>query len=80
MEVGKPFWTRTPGPGVCPIYQCTRESRGLPDCGRCAALPCGLFARVRDSSIPEEQHKREIGRRVARLKGRNELSGERPMA
>ena len=78
MEEGKPFWTHTPGQEVCPIYQCTRVNRGLPDCGRCVALPCGLFESVRDPSVPAQEHRREIGRRIERLKGSK--GGGGPMA
>ncbi|MCK9631545.1 MAG: DUF3795 domain-containing protein [Methanoregula sp.] len=45
---GKPFWTAFIGIENCAIYDCCKNERKFPHCGKCPDLMCGRFDRIRD--------------------------------
>jgi hypothetical protein len=62
---GKPFWTET----GCALFECCSE-KGFNTCGDCGELPCKQFIELKDPSISQEQHLREVENRVNRLRNR----------
>lgn len=65
---GKVFWLEYIGQPVCPLYACPIEKHGLRSCAECPELPCASFYELRDPSVSEEDHRREIATRVKRLR------------
>jgi hypothetical protein len=65
---GEVYWAKEADMPVCPLYECPVMTMEFADCGECPDLPCSLFYTLRDPSIPEEEHTKEIGKRVERLK------------
>ncbi len=55
------------GGGVCPIYSCVKERRGLSDCGRCGQLPCGIWRSTRDPAFTDAEFERSIAERIKTL-------------
>ncbi len=69
MVKGSTFWAKEMMPSkVCPLYDCSVNTKGLRDCGQCAELPCATFLQMKDPSTSDEEHQRMIGVRVALLR------------
>jgi len=69
---GKPYWTQYIGGATCPVYACC-DDKAYSNCGKCSALPCKLWFKIKDPSLSDEEHLRSIKERVCNLK---EASGE----
>jgi hypothetical protein len=66
---GSPFWAKEMVPGgVCPLYDCSVNSRGYKSCGECSELPCQMFLEMKDPNSTDEEHKKSIEIRVLRLR------------
>jgi hypothetical protein len=66
---GSPFWAKEmTATGVCPMYDCSVNSRGYKSCGGCAELPCQLFLDMKDPNSTDEEHQQSIQVRVSRLR------------
>ena len=63
---GKVF--HAPEGSVCTIYDCVRNEKGLPDCGSCDELPCGIWMSTRDPHFSEEEFKQNVAERVRALR------------
>jgi hypothetical protein len=66
---GSTFWAADMPTKVCPLYDCSVNSKDLKNCGGCQELPCKLFLDMKDPNSTEEQHQESIKKRVALLKG-----------
>jgi hypothetical protein len=66
---GKLFWTKYLNLDTCPIYNCCRNEKKLTHCGECAELPCQIYFATKDPMQSDEVHQKNIGERVAVLKG-----------
>lgn len=65
---GSTFWAKEMMPGkVCPMYDCSVNTKKLNNCGGCSELPCKLFYDMKDPKSTEEEHQKSIGIRVTRL-------------
>lgn len=65
---GSTFWAQEAMPDkLCPLYKCATIERNFNSCGQCKELPCGKFLDLKDPNISDEQHKKSIKERVARL-------------
>ncbi|HBF33634.1 TPA: hypothetical protein DDW35_03630 [Candidatus Sumerlaeota bacterium] len=64
---GKPFWAKFVGMDVCPIYQCVKDKQ-FAHCGPCEKLPCDLWFTLKDPSWTDEEQKKNIETRVAKLR------------
>lgn len=60
---GKPFWTEE----GCELFFCCSEKEFI-TCGDCSELPCKMFVELKDPSVNQEQHLKEVKERVNRLK------------
>lgn len=65
---GSTFWAKEMPAKVCPLYDCSVNKKGLKNCGGCAELPCQLFQNMKDPNSTEEEHKKSINERVARMR------------
>lgn len=66
---GSTFWAKDIMPDkICPLYTCAVVENRYDNCGQCGKLPCGKFNDLKDPNISEEQHKKSIEERAARLK------------
>jgi hypothetical protein len=52
---GKPFWTAFVDADICPVYDCCKNERKLPHCGKCPDLMCERFTRFKDPGMSEEE-------------------------
>jgi len=65
---GSPDWAKEMMPsGICPLYDCTVNTKGYKNCGGCSELPCRLFLEMKDPNVSEEEHLSSIAERVERL-------------
>lgn len=64
---GRPFWVNETVENRCVLFNCCEEKQ-FKTCGECSELPCKLFIELKDPSLSEEEHRREVDRRVARLR------------
>ena len=64
---GRVFWAHYIGAEVCPIYQCVQDN-GYQNCGDCAKLPCEIWFNVKDPNVSEEEGRKSVADRVAKLK------------
>lgn len=64
---GRVFWTKYINAEVCPVYQCVKD-HGYKNCGGCGKLPCETWFTLKDPGINDEEHKKSIDDRVAKLK------------
>jgi len=65
---GSTFWAKEMMPsGVCPLYDCSVNRKGLKNCGSCSELPCNTFIEMKDPNSTEEEHLLSIAERVDRL-------------
>ena len=65
---GETFWSKEVMPDkICPLYKCSRKESMYNNCGQCEELPCEKFVELKDPDISDEQHKKSINERVARL-------------
>lgn len=66
---GKVFWAAfVDDNGICPIYDCAVNSRGLTNCGECNELPCELYFKLKDPQLTDEKNKEEVCKKVKLLK------------
>ncbi len=66
---GRPFWTEDQDQnGICPLYDCSVNKKGLNSCGECEELPCKIFLDLKDPSISDAEHKKSINQRVQNLR------------
>ena len=66
---GKTFWAVEHLPAkICPIFDCSINTKKLKNCGKCADLPCKIFTNLKDPAISDEEHQKSIQKRVAALK------------
>ncbi len=65
---GEVFWAPYLELKVCPLYDCAVNKKHFHDCSHCSELPCQMFFDCRDPSVSVEEHKKEIGERVKRLR------------
>jgi hypothetical protein len=66
---GSTFWAKEMGPSqVCPLFNCSVNTRGLKDCGGCSELPCQMFREMKDPNSSEEDHQKSLITRVAALR------------
>jgi len=66
---GSTFWAKEMMANkVCPLYNCSVNTKKLRHCGDCSELPCKLFLGMKDPNSTEEQHLKSIDKRVALLK------------
>jgi len=66
---GSTFWAKEMMPGkVCPLYDCSVNTRKYNDCGDCAELPCKMFREMKDPNSTEEQHQKSLLTRVSLLR------------
>jgi hypothetical protein len=54
---GKPFWTPYVSLESCPVYDCCKNERKLPHCGKCPELMCERFTRLKDPDRSEEENR-----------------------
>ncbi len=67
---GAPFWAAEyTTEGICPLFKCAVVDKKYNSCGHCPDLPCELFIRMQDPNTSDEQHRKSLKERVARLKG-----------
>lgn len=65
---GKIFWTADHTEnGVCPLYDCSVNTRKHSHCGNCNELPCETFKTMKDPSCSDEEHVAMLKTRVERL-------------
>lgn len=65
---GKTFWAADHiKEGICPIYDCSVNKKGLNSCGECDELPCKIFFELKDPSLSDAEHKKSINQRVENL-------------
>ena len=64
---GRPFWVSGYGLSSCPIYHCAVEQKGYLCCGRCQALPCETFTKLKDPNMTDEAFQQTLKERIARL-------------
>lgn len=55
------------GGGFCPIYDCVKNQRELPNCGQCKKLPCEIWRKTRDPSFSDEEFENNIAERIKTL-------------
>lgn len=60
---GRPFWTDT----GCELFICCSE-KAYYSCGDCPELPCKQFTDLKDPNISDEEHLKELDKRVKRLR------------
>ncbi|MEI6123868.1 MAG: DUF3795 domain-containing protein [Bacteroidota bacterium] len=66
---GATFWAKEMMPTqVCPLFDCSVNSRGYRSCGNCEELPCATFLQMKDPSISDEEHTKQLAVRQQRLK------------
>ncbi|MFZ4401455.1 MAG: DUF3795 domain-containing protein [Bacteroidales bacterium] len=66
---GQVFWSAdVTEKGICPLYDCSVNSKELGSCGKCNELPCTLYYTMKDPDSTEEQHQESIIKRVDVLK------------
>lgn len=63
---GKVF--HAPEGKACPIYECVRNDKGMPDCGACEEVPCKIWYCTRDPKFSEEEFQKNVAMRVQALK------------
>jgi hypothetical protein len=68
VSEGRPFWAAQFGVRVCPLYECATR-QGYLTCGQCPSLPCDTFKNQNDPKMTEEESRRSLSERIARLKG-----------
>ncbi len=73
---GQPFWASAMPGGVCPLFDCCRNAKGLEHCGLCPQLPCATFLELRDPSLGDEEFKESLERRICNLRRRAEIGTE----
>ncbi|MBN1319223.1 MAG: DUF3795 domain-containing protein [Thermoleophilia bacterium] len=73
---GRPFWTASMGVEVCPLHECCRDQKHLEHCGMCADFACGLFLRLRDPEMSDEQFEESLRTRQEALRRRMEVGTE----
>lgn len=77
---GKPFWScQVPG-GICPIYDCCMNKKGLSHCGECEDLPCEVFLQLKDPNLSDEAFAASLKDRQTQLLRRKEVGTERWLA
>jgi hypothetical protein len=66
---GKTFWAAgATENGVCPLFDCSVNTRGYKNCGDCPELPCKTFHDLKDPNSTEEEHRKSIEVRVRALR------------
>ena len=66
---GSTFWAKEMMPSkVCPLYDCSVNTRNYKDCGDCAELPCKMFREMKDPNSTEEEHQKSLLTRVSLLR------------
>jgi hypothetical protein len=70
---GKPFWAADMKSGICPLYDCCMNKKGLEHCGLCGELPCETFLSFRDPSLSDEEAERALRERQRALERRAEV-------
>lgn len=56
-----------PEGGVCPIYDCVRNKKGLAHCGQCREVPCTIWKNTRDPKFTDEEFAENMAERVRNL-------------
>lgn len=52
---------------ACPIYNCVKKDKGMPDCGRCGEAPCELWLSTRDPNFSDEEFTKNVTERLTAL-------------
>jgi len=65
---GKTFWAQDLPGKICPLFNCSVNDKKFTNCGDCNDLPCKMFNDLKDPSISDEEHKKNIVLRVNRLR------------
>jgi hypothetical protein len=66
---GKPFWTADVNtPDICPLFDCSVNSRNLKNCGGCGELPCNMFVNLKDPNSTDAEHQESIQKRIKILR------------
>ena len=66
---GQTFWALEHMPAkVCPLFDCSVNTRNFNDCGDCTEVPCQMFREMKDPNSSDEEHRQGLIDRVARLK------------
>jgi hypothetical protein len=67
---GSTFWAKEMMPNkVCPLFNCSVNTKNFRNCGDCTELPCEMFLGMKDPNSTEEEHQKSIQSRVSLLKG-----------
>ena len=67
---GSTFWANEMMPTkICPLFDCSVNTRGHKSCGDCDELPCSTFLQMKDPSQSDEEHEKTLKIRIERLKG-----------
>jgi hypothetical protein len=61
---GRPFWTGSLPSGICPIHDCRANGKSLEHCGFCESRPCGIFLKLRNPGLNDEEFQKSIGERT----------------
>jgi hypothetical protein len=66
---GSTFWAKEMMPTkVCPLYDCPVNKKSYKNCGDCSELPCKMFREMKDPNSSEEEHRKSLITRAARLR------------
>jgi hypothetical protein len=52
---GKPFWSSTLKPPVCPIFSCCEMQMKLAHCGLCKHMPCSNFVHLQEHKLGDDE-------------------------
>jgi hypothetical protein len=53
---------------ICPLYDCSVNSKKFRNCGDCAELPCKMFRDMKDPNSTDEEHQKSLITRAANLR------------
>lgn len=68
-STGKVFWTKDhTEKGICPLFDCSVNTKQYHHCGDCSELPCEMFRTMKDPSSTDEEHAEGLKKRVAVLR------------
>ena len=76
-QKGKPFWTTLMKVEVCPLYNCSVNTKQLEHCGLCTEFPCETFNALRDPSLSDEEAQNALLARQNDLIKRKEMGTEK---
>ena len=67
QKEGVPFWAKSAGMKICPIYNCSANIKKLEHCGLCKLYPCHTYLDLRDPSMTEEEWQNSLKERKLNL-------------